>query len=188
MKISDGIDLSRSNPSFTREINKLSRVTSTRCFQCRSCSNGCPFVAAMDYPPNVVMRLVQLGCEEAVLSSSSIWICVGCNTCCSNCPNAIDIPAVMDALRQTALKKGYSVAEPEILNFHEEVLSSIRRYGRTHKLDIMLRYKLRTRDLFTDMDKGLKMFAKRKLDLAPSRVKAIGRIRKIFEDNGEVRP
>jgi len=44
------------------------------------------------------------------------------------------------------------------------VLGSIERYGRTHKLEIMLRYKLKTRDLISDWTVGMKMLAKRKLD------------------------
>ena len=93
------------------------------------------------------------------------------------CPMAIDIAAIMDALRQIALERQVPVAEPGILGFHREVLNTVARYGRTHKLEIMLRYKVRTRDWFSDMDVGLKMLAKRKLDLMPSRVKNIAKIK-----------
>ena len=51
--------------------------------------------------------------------------------------------SVMDALRQTAIAEGVKIAEPHILNFHKEVVNSIRRHGRTHKLEIMMRYKLK---------------------------------------------
>jgi len=107
--------------------------------------------------------MVQLGFKEEVLRSSTIWICVGCNTCSKECPQSIDMPAVMDALREIAIDEGVQVGEPDILNFHREVLNSISRHGRTHKLEIMLRYKLQKRDWFSDMNVGLKMMAKRKL-------------------------
>ena len=58
---------------------------------------------------------------------------------------AIDIPAMMDALRQLSIEKGYKIAEPDVLAFHQEVLKSIKKYGRTHKIEIMLRFKLQTR-------------------------------------------
>jgi heterodisulfide reductase subunit C len=134
----------------------------------------------MDYPPNRVIRLAQLGLKKEALESSGIWICVGCNTCSVQCPQAIDIPAVNDALRQMAVEQGVKIAEPNILHFHQEVLNSIERYGRTHKFEIMLRYKLRRRDWFTDTAVGLKMFAKRKLELLPSRSKDMKTIKGLF--------
>jgi len=140
----------------------------------------------MDYPPNHVIRLVQLGMRKQALESSGIWICVGCNTCSVQCPNAIDIPAINDALREMAIEEGVSVGEPDILNFHREVLHSIERYGRTHKFEIMLRYKLRRRDWFSDASVGLKMFAKRKLELLPSRSKDVETIKSLFNSKHTV--
>jgi heterodisulfide reductase subunit C len=96
---------------------------------------------------------------------------------------AIDMSAVMDALRQIAIENGILPAQPRVLDFHREVLASIERYGRTHKLEIMLRFKARTGDWFSDLDVGLKMLAKRKLDLTPSRVKAIADIRQLFQQS-----
>jgi len=50
-----------------------------------------------------------------------------------------------------AVEEGVKIAQPEIVKFHEEVLGSIERYGRTHKLEIMMRYKVRMRQWFQDM-------------------------------------
>ena len=94
---------------------------------------------------------------------------------------AIDIAAVMDALRSMALEEGVKPAEPGILDFHREVLGSIEKYGRTHKLEIMLRYKVHQRAWFSDMDVGLKMLAKRKLDLRPSRIGNARDLEKLFQ-------
>jgi hypothetical protein len=44
----------------------------------------------------------------------------------------------------------------------------------------MMRYKLRQRDLFSDIDMGLRMLAKRKLDLRPSQIIDKTQIRKLF--------
>jgi heterodisulfide reductase subunit C len=43
-----------------------------------------------------------------------------------------------------------------------------------------MRYKLRQRDLFSDMDMGLRMLAKLKLDLRPSKIINKTQIRKLF--------
>jgi heterodisulfide reductase subunit C len=175
------IDISNRDSSFVTEITRRSGADINLCWHCQSCAGGCPFVNAMDYPPNRVIRLAQLGLRKEALESSGIWICVGCNTCSIQCPNGIDIPAVNDALREMAIEEGVTVAEPGILNFHKEVLHSIERYGRTHKFEIMLRYKLRRHDWFSDVAMGLKMFAKRKLELLPSRSEDMKTIKGLFE-------
>ena len=184
--VNEIIDLNRRDTRFAAEVKRRSGVNIDLCWHCQSCAGGCPFVRAMDYPPNQVIRLVQLGQQKQALESSGIWICVGCNTCSIQCPNAIDIPAVNDALRQMAMEQKVVVAEPNILHFHQAVLQSIERYGRTHKLEVMLRYKLKKHDWFADMAVGLKMFAKRKLELLPSRSTNIDDIRRLFQQKPTV--
>lgn len=175
------IDLSGDHQFLADEIAERSGINFSSCLQCKTCTNGCPFVEGMDYGPNQILRLIHLGMEDEALKSSTIWVCVGCNTCSSACPMAIDIPAVMDTLRHKAMDEGFKISEPDIFNFHNEVLKTIKRYGRTHKLEIMMRYKLKTLDLLTDMGMGLKMLQKRKLDLMPSKVKDKKAIEKIFK-------
>ncbi len=156
-----------------------------RCFHCRCCGSGCPFIKAMDHPPNHVIRMLQFGLLDEALATSTIWTCVACNTCAMECPMAIDIPGLMDRLRHTAIEKNVIVAEPDVLKFHQTVVNSISRYGRTHKLDIMMRYKLTTRRWLEDWQVGLKMLAKRKLDLLPSRVKQLDQVKALFPpENG----
>ncbi|RJR36909.1 MAG: heterodisulfide reductase [Deltaproteobacteria bacterium] len=167
--------------SLAAEVRSRSGTNFNCCFQCRSCGNGCPFIQAMDHPPNVLLRMVQYGMDREVLESETIWVCAGCHTCSSQCPMAIDLAGVMNTLRIMAMERGAAVAKPNILKFHEEVLGSLKRYGRAHKLGIMWRYKLKTRRWFSDMDTGLKMLAKRKLELRPSRVKAIKEIEDLFQ-------
>jgi len=151
-----------------------------RCYQCQCCGNGCPFVQAMDYTPNQVIRLVQFGMRQEVLSCKTIWFCVGCHTCSSQCPMGIDMAAIMDTLRLMAVKEGVAIGKPNIIDFHEEVLRSLEKYGRAHKLGIMLGYKRQTGRWLRDLDVGLKMLAKRKLDLLPSRVKDGKEITELF--------
>ena len=175
------IVLAEQDRFLVRDIQRLSGTNLSRCYHCRACGSGCPFIRGMvDYPPNGIIRLVQYGMRRQALESHTIWICVGCHTCSVQCPMGIDIAAVMAALRRLALEEGAMIAETNILDFHREVLHSIKQYGRTHKLGIMLRYKARVRQWFADLDVGLKMFAKRKMDLKASRVKAIGEITRLF--------
>ena len=48
-----------------RDIQRLSGTNLSRCYHCRSCGNGCPFIRGMDYPPNGIIRLVQFGLRQA---------------------------------------------------------------------------------------------------------------------------
>lgn len=175
-------DDERQNRGFCEEIVRRSGDDFRRCYQCQCCGSGCPVSEAMKYRPNGVIRLVQLGFGREALESPDIWLCMGCNTCSTECPMAIDIAAVMSALRETAVEEGVTIAEPGILNFHKEVLNSIEKYGRTHKLEIMMRHKFRQREFFSDIDIGLKMLSKRKLDLRPSKILEINRVQKLFSD------
>jgi len=179
------IDLKSCDRSFGLEVNERSGETVGLCWHCRTCAGGCPYVKAMDYHPHAVFRLVQLGLRKEALESSTIWICVSCNTCSIQCPAAIDIPAIMDALRHMAVEEGVKIAQPEIVKFHEEVLGSIERYGRTHKLEIMMRYKVRMRQWFQDMDLGLKMLRRRKLDLTPSKIDRPEEVSRLFTGTAE---
>ncbi|MCF8093231.1 MAG: 4Fe-4S dicluster domain-containing protein [Desulfotignum sp.] len=178
----ESIELDHTAQAFIDQVEKISRSNLSRCWQCLACSGGCPFSEDMDVLPNKIIRMIQFGLKQKALSCSTIWLCVGCNTCSMECPNGVDMAAIMDGLRQIAIQEKARIAEPGILSFHNEVIDSIARYGRTHKLEIMMRYKLSSKDLFSDIDLGLKMLSKRKLDLLPSKVKDKESIRAIFKN------
>jgi heterodisulfide reductase subunit C len=107
---------------------------------------------------------------------------VGCHTCSSQCPAAIDLVEVMDTLRHLALKEMSEISEYDVVNFHEQLVNSISRHGRTHKLEIMLGYKLKSGGWFDDVGVGLEMFKKRKLDVLPHNITHLDEIKKMFKD------
>ena len=72
--------LNQLDNKFTSDVIQRSDVNLGLCWHCNCCAGGCPFAEAMDYHPNSVIRLVQLGFKKKALESSAIWICVGCNT------------------------------------------------------------------------------------------------------------
>jgi len=184
--LADGRDQdNQSEPGFLKEVIRRSGVNVSLCWHCLSCGGGCPFADDMENLPNKTLRLVQFGLKREVLESSAIWICVGCHSCSMQCPQAIDMAAVMDTLREIAIESGVKVGEPDILRFHNEMLKSVHRYGRSHKLEIMMRYKLWKREWLTDMDVGLKMLSKRKLDLIPNKVKNLNQVQKLFLNDNE---
>ncbi|MBI4642713.1 MAG: 4Fe-4S dicluster domain-containing protein [Deltaproteobacteria bacterium] len=117
-------------PSFTL-AEKLAQgnLSASACYQCKKCSSGCPLTFAMDLLPHQVIHLSLLGQEEKVLTSSTIWVCSACETCTTRCPNGIDIAGVLDWLKEEALKRGISVAQPEVATFHRYFLESIKAGG-----------------------------------------------------------
>ena len=61
------------------------------CYQCVKCSSGCPLAEFFDWQPNQVMRALQLGQEDIALHSKTPWLCAGCQTCTTRCPQEINI-------------------------------------------------------------------------------------------------
>ncbi len=92
---------------FVADVEEISGQGLLECNQCGRCSAGCPVVAAMDLLPSQAIRLAQLGLEE-VLESTTIWICASCLTCVTRCPKGVDLPRLMEALRQVTLRRGVS--------------------------------------------------------------------------------
>jgi len=168
--------------SFAAEVNALAGVRVESCYQCGKCSGGCPLSFAMDYQPRQVMRLVQLGLVKEALSSSTIWICATCYTCTARCPRDIDIAGVMDALRVMARRQGIRPGDHNIGVFHRLFIDSVRRFGRSYELGLMLLYKLGTLRLTEDIGLGLKMLARGKLSLLPEATSARREIEAIFRE------
>jgi heterodisulfide reductase subunit C len=99
------ISINKVRGEFVRQTEEISGQNLLACNQCGKCSAGCPVVAAMDILPSQVIRMAQLGMEE-VLESNTIWICASCLTCATRCPKGVDVPRLMEALRQVALRQG----------------------------------------------------------------------------------
>ncbi len=77
------------------------------CMQCGTCAGACPLGHAMEYPPRRMILQARVGDMSPVLSSPSVWMCVGCYTCTLRCPREIDLTDTLwPAVRDEALQEG----------------------------------------------------------------------------------
>jgi heterodisulfide reductase subunit C len=179
--------LIRPDFSFLGEVEKESGVKVSSCFQCRKCSNGCPVTFAMDYHPYQVVRFVQLGLKDRLVGSSTIWICAACHTCVTRCPNDVDIPRLMDYLKEKVISGEGQVAQANTELFHREFLKSVRSHGRVFEGGMMQGYMLRSGDiwslskLFENATLGRKMMAKSRLRMLPKNIKGRREIKEMFK-------
>ncbi len=175
------VELPKGGQAFLEEVQDRCGENLRLCYQCLKCSVGCPTAPFMDFNPNVIVRMIQLGLRKEVLESNAIWFCVSCGTCGTRCPNEIDIGLLMDALREMSLEEGYRAKGRAIVALHNAFMENIRRGGRIHEATMLMKYKLRSGDYWTDLIPGMKLFMKGKIPLFPGRIKGIDSIREIYE-------
>lgn len=171
--------------TFLREVERRSGTLVSSCYQCHKCSTGCPVGHEMEVLTSQVMRLLHLGAEQEVLESEAIWLCAACEACSSRCPMDIDIAAVMDTLKMMALERGVKVPNKQSRAFGQAFLNSVSRFGRVFELGAVIDYKIRTRDLFTDIDKALSMVLRGKLSLLPKKSGRASEVREAFSRSEE---
>ena len=153
----------------------------SECFQCLKCTAGCPMAEHMDMPPAKIMRLLQLGQLDKVLESDAIWLCAGCLTCSTRCPNEIDVAHVLDKLRHEAMCRGIEPRNKKIANFHRGMLKSIRRHGRSYESGVLAGFAIKNGELMNNVGLGITMFLKGKMPMIPKNVSNRRAIRKMFE-------
>ena len=99
---------------FVKKVEELSGQNILSCYQCGKCSAGCPSSFAMDLLPSQIIRMVQLGLQDEIMNSKTIWLCASCLTCSVRCPRGVDIAGIFEALRLlvTRNKETLNYVEP----------------------------------------------------------------------------
>lgn len=162
------------------EVNKITGQDLNLCYQCQKCTATCPVSEYMDIKPDVMVRKAVLGEEDELMRSKTIWLCTGCETCGSRCPNLISVGAMNEFLRERSVKKGVPPAVKAALAIHRAFLGSIERFGIVHEASMLAEFKLRTKDFFSDLGLGLKMFLKGKIPLKIHRIKGLNELKRIM--------
>lgn len=170
--------------SLAGKVRHNTQVHAQRCYQCGKCSAGCPLSADMDYPPSMILRMLQTGdpvYEDKILRSYTIWVCLSCEMCIQRCPMEVDIPVMMDYLRQESIRqKKVNPKAKNIVSFHKSFLDSIKYTGRLSELFLVIDYKMRSWKLMQDVILMPAMVFRGKLHFIPERIKGVKSISKIF--------
>ncbi|MHC4715363.1 MAG: 4Fe-4S dicluster domain-containing protein [Planctomycetota bacterium] len=171
---------------FRRRVEQLSGQNLGDCYQCGKCSGGCPVAADLAVPPNAVVRMVQLGLEEAALSNETIWHCAACGTCNGRCPMGIDIVCIMDTLRSLARHVERPAGGARVWAFYRSFLDCVRQFGRLSEIGLMGSYNINSGRLLTNVIKAPWFFLKGKVGLSPHAIRRIDRLERVYQRIEEI--
>jgi len=177
---------SKETLKLTRGLQNLTGENVMLCYQCKKCTLGCPSVYTMKMKPHELMRAIQLGLEEEIYWSGTIWICLSCETCNTRCPQDINILRVIDGLREMSKNMNYYNPQPFVPALHRIFMALVERFGKIYELGLALAINLRMLTPFKDIDMAYPMLSRGKLKLLPHKSRGakelqqvMARIRKI---------
>ncbi|MCL2712161.1 MAG: CoB--CoM heterodisulfide reductase subunit C [Methanomassiliicoccaceae archaeon] len=112
-------------PAFTDEIAANGGASVMLCFQCGTCTAGCPSGKVTAYRTRKLIRAAQLGLKDETINSEDLWQCTTCYTCSERCPRDVQIVDVITALRNIAVAGG------KLYEGHKKVAANLIKVGHT---------------------------------------------------------
>lgn len=175
------LKITASDNAIRKEIELACGVDLSACYECGKCSGGCSTGHHFDFTPRKIVQMARLGAEDKLLRLDALSICISCRLCLDRCPSGIDIPRIIDFLRERAARQNTVPKRPRVDLFNRLFLEEIYRRGRVSELYLMARFKIKTRHFREDMATGLKLLFKGKLNPFTRKVKQWGPIRRRFD-------
>lgn len=160
-------------------VKAVGGIDISYCYQCGKCSTGCPVAYAMDLTPTQLIHALQLGLEDVVYKSNTMWLCASCLTCSTRCPQGVDIAEAFDTVKIIMERNNKTPQVPDVLAVNKSFAQNLRWFGRMYELGMVGVLKLRTRKFTQDLGMGMKMIKKHKFNLIPG-FKGAGEMRSIF--------
>ncbi len=108
---------------FIRKVEEISGENFSQCMQCGTCSGMCPMIGQMNLTPRRLLLLTRFGQKETVLGANTIWLCASCHSCLVRCPRGLDLPKIMEAVRQIVLRTNENYLEP--FEVPDEILEGV---------------------------------------------------------------
>ena len=156
--------------SLSRRISAGCDENACKCYQCKKCTAGCPVARHAGLHPAQIMRAVQLGQLDMIFADRFIWLCTGCETCTTRCPQGIDIAAIMDELKIMARSQGHVPADAPSAAMYKLNYDSFVRWGRMWEVELITRDVLkRPKSVTAWLSLGPKMMLKGKINPMLSR-------------------
>ncbi len=179
MQVAGAIITPVASSDFLDYVSKQSGQRILDCYQCGKCSAGCPTAYDMDLTPRQMIRAIQLGLKEEALKSSTIWMCVSCQTCSVRCPVQIDIAKAIEAVRLLAVAEKFPAADKNVRLYHQVFLKSVEFTGRLYEMGLSVAFNMLSFHPLTGIDILPTMLRKGKLALLPV-FKGTGEVEAIF--------
>ena len=179
MMAEDIIHIDEKSFRFSDAVAALGGIDVSYCYQCGKCATGCPVAYEMDLTPTQLMHAIQVGLKDLVYNSKTMWLCSGCQTCSTRCPQDVDIAEVLDTIKILMQRDKKKPRVPDVLKFNKRFLENLKWFGRLYELGMIAMLKLSTRKFTQDIGLGMKMLKKRKFNLYP-RFRGSRVVRKIF--------
>jgi heterodisulfide reductase subunit C len=172
----------KSQKSSIRQVAEdLSGVKINGCFQCMKCTSGCPVAKETKMHPGDLIGLLKLGAGDELLNSDLIWMCLSCEICYGRCPMQINTASLIDALRKLAVERSAAVQKGNAPLFNKAFLGTVKQYGRSYDMQMIMQYKLGSGSLMQDTDKFPTMLQKGKMALLPPSGAETTAVKRIFD-------
>jgi heterodisulfide reductase subunit C len=174
------INSQKSDNSLIHLVKETSGIDLSLCYQCMKCASGCPVAKLTQSPPSEIIRRLHLGAGNELLENDLIWACLSCGVCYERCPMKIDIASIMDILRALALERKASVPKGNVPLFNRMFLRTVKTFGRSYDLLMIVAYKLGTGNFMNDVNKFPTMLKKGKMAILPPSGTNKSIVRRIF--------
>jgi heterodisulfide reductase subunit C len=146
---------------------ELSGVKIDGCLKCTKCTSGCSVAKETKMHPSELISLLKLGAGDELLNSDLVWMCLSCEICYGRCPMKINTASLIDALRKLAVERGSTAQKGNAPLFNKAFLSTVKQYGRSYDMQMIIQYKLGSGSLMRDTEKFPTMLRKGKMALLP---------------------
>ena len=80
------------------------------CFQCSTCSGGCPVAKITNgkYNPRKIIEMAILGLKDKLvnLQEPNVWLCATCQKCVEQCPQRVELTEIFDLIKNFCVREG----------------------------------------------------------------------------------
>ncbi len=173
-------------PSFADEITNEMYATGTRglncCIQCASCSAVCPAAEFMEHTPRRLIAMINAGLRDEVLASNTYWTCASCYACSEACPKGIRPSELMYTLKRYSIWKRRYRADLVGPAFSRAFIRTIARTGKSYEPGYAPTFIFEggVTGMVREMQFGVKLLAKGRIPLIPSRIKRRDNFRRML--------